>query len=56
MTIRGTVAEWESWTAMTFPESGDYVIPHATSVLHVDHQADLGIHHDENVWMIHEAG
>ena len=25
--ITGTVADWESWTAMEFPESGDYVFP-----------------------------
>ena len=25
---RRTVAEWEEWTAMAFPESGEYVFPH----------------------------
>lgn len=25
--ITGTVADWESWTDLAFPESGDYVFP-----------------------------
>jgi hypothetical protein len=29
MRITGTVAEWESWAAMAFPQSGDYVVPGA---------------------------
>ena len=55
MSIRGSLAEWEAWTGMTFPESGDYVIPRATSVLHVDREAGVGVHHDENVWMVHDV-
>ena len=27
--ISGSVAEWESWTGMSFPEDGDYVVPGA---------------------------
>ena len=56
MEIRGSVAEWESWTGMAFPESGDYVIPGATSVLRVDREASEGVHFDENVWMVHPIG
>jgi glyoxylase-like metal-dependent hydrolase (beta-lactamase superfamily II) len=28
MIITGTVAEWEEWAAMAFPETGGYVVPH----------------------------
>ncbi len=27
LVVMGTVAEWEEWTAMSFPESGEYAIP-----------------------------
>ena len=29
MVIPGTVAQWEEWTGLKFPESGDYIIPGA---------------------------
>jgi hypothetical protein len=32
-TMTGTVAEWERWTGMAFPESGDYAIPGGLSLL-----------------------
>lgn len=54
MTIEGTVAEWESWTGMAYPESGDYVVPGAASVVTMDRDADLGTYHDPNVWIIHD--
>jgi len=47
------VAEWESWTGLPLPGSGDYVIPDGLAVLHVDRDADLGSYHDPNVWMRH---
>ncbi len=49
-----TVAEWESWTKMAFPEDGDYVIPGALSLLHIDHERDLGVHVEPNVWVRHD--
>jgi hypothetical protein len=54
MTMRGTVAEWSSWTGMDFPESGDYIVPVAADVVHIDREADLGVYHDPNVWVVHE--
>jgi GNAT superfamily N-acetyltransferase len=54
MQMRGTVAEWESWAGMTFPESGEYVIPRATSTLTIDREADLGVSNDANVWVVHD--
>lgn len=52
-TMTGTVAEWESWTDLRLPSSGDYVIPQGLSVLHVDRAADTGTYHEPNVWMRH---
>ena len=49
MTIRGTVAEWESWTGMPFPDSGPYVLPVATNPVEIDRERDEGVYHDANV-------
>ena len=54
--ITGTVAEWESWTEMPFPESGSYVFPRGLAPLSVDREADVGRYWEPNVWMRHEAG
>jgi hypothetical protein len=53
-TMTGTVSEWEQWTGMAFPESGDYVIPRGLSPLHVDKDADQGVYVEPNVWMQHK--
>ena len=52
-TMTGTVAEWESWTKLALPSTGDYVIPDGLAVLAVDREADRGVYHDPNVWMRH---
>ena len=51
--INGTTAEWEAWTGMAFPDSGDYVIPDGLSTLHIDREADQGIYIEPNVWIQH---
>ena len=53
MRIAGTVAEWETWTGMRFPESGDYVFPAGLAPLHVDTKHDLGEYWEPNVWLLH---
>ncbi|MBT2389795.1 hypothetical protein ACFO9E_21420 [Streptomyces maoxianensis] len=52
-TMTGTVAEWERWTGMAFPESGDYVIPGGLSLLRLDRSADEGVYREPNIWMQH---
>ncbi|MBP0458384.1 hypothetical protein [Streptomyces montanisoli] len=52
-TMTGTVAEWERWSGMAFPASGDYVIPDGLSLLTVDRSADQGVYREPNVWMRH---
>jgi GNAT superfamily N-acetyltransferase len=54
MTITGTVADWERWTSMAFPESGRYVVPFATHPVEIDLEAGCGVYHDANVWMVHD--
>jgi hypothetical protein len=51
--ISGTVAEWESWTEMAFPDSGDYVFPEGLAPVHIDREHDSGLYWEPNVWMVH---
>jgi hypothetical protein len=51
--ITGTASEWETWTDMAFPDSGDYVFPHGLAPLHIDRSANLGTYWEPNVWMVH---
>jgi hypothetical protein len=53
MQIPGTVAEWEEWAAMAFPESGSYVVPGALVPVEVDVEADHVLYVEPNVWMRH---
>jgi hypothetical protein len=51
--ITGTVADWESWTRMRFPETGDYVFPAGLATVHIDRERDVGEYWEPNVWLIH---
>jgi GNAT superfamily N-acetyltransferase len=53
MAIRGTVAEWEEWTGMAFPQTGRYVVPEALDVVEMDCERDLGTYDETNLWMRH---
>jgi hypothetical protein len=53
MRITGSVADWESWTSMEFPETGDYVFPAGLAPLHVDRERDAGEYWEPNIWVIH---
>jgi hypothetical protein len=53
MVISGTVAEWETWTGMAFPESGPYVVPGALEPVQIDRERDQGRYAEPNVWMEH---
>ncbi len=53
MDIRGSIAEWEYWTGMKFPESGAYIIPGALTPIQVDVAADEAVYIEPNVWTVH---
>lgn len=53
MRIEGTLADWESWTAMRFPGSGDHIVPGALNPVHIDRAADRGWYVEPNVWTLH---
>lgn len=49
--ITGTVAEWEGWTQMAFPESGDFWFPGGLAPVQIDRPGDSGSYWEPNVWM-----
>ena len=49
----GTVARWEQWTGMRFPDSGPYVVPGALQPVRIDRDKDEGRYEDPHVWMQH---
>jgi hypothetical protein len=51
--ITGTVTEWEEWTEMSFPESGEYWFPGGLATVEIDRGADRGRYWEPNVWMRH---
>lgn len=53
MRISGTVAEWEGWTKLKFPESGSYVVTGALVPIKIDRERDTGVYIEPNVWMHH---
>jgi hypothetical protein len=53
MTMRGAVADWERWSGLEFPDSGDYVIAGATQPIHIDRERNEGVYFDQNVWVVH---
>jgi hypothetical protein len=53
MVITGTVADWESWTDMVFPETGRYVVPEALGPVDIDRAQDTGTYIEENLWLQH---
>ncbi len=55
MRIEGTVAQWEEWTAMRFPESGDYVVPDALVPVTIDCDSDRGVYVEPGVWVIYPS-
>lgn len=53
MVIEGSVADWEKWAEMVFPVSGDYVVPDALNLVHVDRARDRVVYVEENLWVQH---
>ena len=56
MRVAGTVAQWEEWTELAFPESGSYVVQGALVPVEIDRAQDEGLYVEPNVWMVHPPG
>jgi GNAT superfamily N-acetyltransferase len=53
MRITGTIAEWERWTDMRFPDDGQFTFPEGLAPVEIDHARDLGSYWEPNVWIVH---
>jgi len=53
MSIRGTLAKWEEWTGMKFPQSGSYITPGALNPVVISIESDEGVYIEPNVWLVH---
>jgi GNAT superfamily N-acetyltransferase len=56
MVVAGTIAEWQQWTGMAFPETGRYVVPGALDLVEIDAALDQGSYAETNLWMRHALG
>lgn len=54
MLITGTVSDWEKWTGVVFPYTGDYIVNKALTPIKIDKNNDIGTYIEPNVWIIHE--
>ena len=53
LVVTDTVARWQEWTGLRFPESGPYVVPGAFQPVAIDIRRDIGRYEEANVWMRH---
>lgn len=53
MGIHGSVRDWEDWTGMQFPDTGQYVVQGALSPIAIDRSLDKGTYIEPNVWVMH---
>ncbi|WP_340613817.1 hypothetical protein [Xenorhabdus thailandensis] len=53
MDIYGTLEQWQEWTGMKFPQSGEYVIPGGLVPLVVDVEKQMAYYIEPNLWMYH---
>jgi hypothetical protein len=51
--VTGSVAEWEEWTGMAFPDSGPYAVEGALVPVEIDREQDVGRYVEPNLWMKH---
>jgi hypothetical protein len=51
--VIGTVSEWEQWTGMKFPDSGQYLIEGGMQPLIIDKEKNYGVYTEPNLWVRH---
>ena len=55
LAITASVATWQAWTGMQFPDDGTYVFPEGLAPLHVDRGLDEGTYWEPNIWVVHRT-
>ena len=53
--IIAPIRDWETWTGMRFPDSGEYVFPEGLSTLPIDTNLDRGEYWEPNVCLVHRV-
>lgn len=53
MRITGTIANWELWTGLKFPQNGKYAISSGLVPLKIDVAKNIGEYVEPNLWMFH---
>ena len=53
MVVTGTVANWEKWTGMAFPQTGRYVVAGGLDLVEIDLERGQGLYEETNLWMRH---
>ncbi|PTM58209.1 GNAT family N-acetyltransferase [Desmospora activa] len=53
MVAQGPLKQWEDWTDLKFPQSGNYTLPGALQPIQVEIEKDVVTYEDPNVWMQH---
>jgi hypothetical protein len=56
LTVVSSVAEWENWTRMRFPESGRYIVPGALEPVDIDCENDIGQYEEPSIWVKYRVG
>jgi GNAT superfamily N-acetyltransferase len=51
--VPGSVAQWEEWAEMSFPDTGNYVVAGALVPVEIDRERGEGLYVEPNVWMVH---
>jgi len=51
MRIVASVAEWEEMSGLTFPDSGNYIVPDALCPIQIDRDRDQGVYIEPAIWM-----
>lgn len=51
LTVTGTVAQWEEWTGIALPGSGQFIVSGALQPVIIDREHDVGRYEDPNVWV-----
>ena len=53
--IRASITQWETWSGLSFPESGHYIVPGALTPIEIIHP-QAGVYLEPNIWVRHRIG
>jgi hypothetical protein len=51
--VAGSVRQWEAWTGMKFPASGEYHVPGGLHPVRIELERDVGEYEEPSIWYQH---